>query len=262
LARYGFDADPEVQASEVYTPTSGPFVLAVPYPAGLNRVDLADRDGNVLSSRTPSAHPPAVTVQFPNAIGLTLDGVETIEWAGSDLDNDNLTYNVLYSVDNGATWNAIGVDITESNYAADFAAIPGSSTALIKVLASDGFDTASDVSDQPFAVPAKPPVAAIVSPPADAHFKVGELIKLQGYAVDLEEGMAASGSLSWSSDLDGALGAGDRLEVTLSEGTHTITLDASGGAASAGARATTIVVVETPPPPPEKSYTYLPLLLR
>jgi hypothetical protein len=258
LGKYGFDANLEVEATEAYTPTLAPFVLAVPYPAGLNRVELTDREGNVLSSRTPSAHPPTVTVQLPNAAGLTLDGLQTIQWTGSDLDGGVLTYSVLYSKDNGATWNGIGADITATSYALDFATIPASSAALIKVLASDGFDTASDVSDQPFAVPAKPPFAAIVSPPAGAHFKVGEMIKLQGYAVDLEEGMVASGSLSWSSDLDGALGAGGLREVTLSEGTHTITLDASGGAASA----TTRVVVEVPPPLPQKPYTYLPLVLR
>jgi hypothetical protein len=64
--------------------------------------------------------------------------------------------------------------------------------------------------------------------------------------------------LSWSSDLDGALGTGSTREVTLSEGTHTITLDVSGGVASA----TTTVVVEVPPPLPERFYTYLPLVLR
>ena len=104
-------------------------------------------------------------------------------------------------------------------------------------------------------MPAKPPVPVIVSPPVGAHFKVGEQIKLQGYAVDLEEGMVAPGSLIWSSDLDGALGAGGILEVTLSEGTHTITLDVGGGAASA----TTTVVVRTGP---ERFNTYLPLVIR
>jgi len=104
-------------------------------------------------------------------------------------------------------------------------------------------------------VPAKPPVAGIVSPPDGAQFKVSEKIKLQGYAVDLEEGIVAPGSLSWSSDLDGALGAGSILEVTLSEGTHTITLNVGGGAASA----TTTVVVRTGP---ERFYVYLPLVIR
>ena len=62
---------------------------------------------------------------------------------------------------------------------------------------------------------AKPPVVGIISPSAGAHFKIGEQIKLQGYAADLEEGMVPSSNLSWSSNLDGALGTGDAREVTL-----------------------------------------------
>ena len=58
--------------------------------------------------------------------------------------------------------------------------------------------------------------------------------------------------------LDGVLGTGSAREVTPSEGTHTITLDVSGGAASA----TTTVVVEVPPPLPERFFIYLPLVLR
>jgi hypothetical protein len=257
LGKYGFDADLEVEATLPYTPTVAPFVLGVPYPAGLTRVDLTDGDGNVLSSLIASDHPPSVTVQFPNAAGVTLDGVQTIQWTGSDPDGEALAYSVLYSKDDGATWNAIAADITETSFAVDFAAIPGSSSALIKVLASDGFHTASDVSDQPFSVPAKPPVAGIVSPPDGAHFTVGEQINLQGYAVDLEEGMIASDSLSWSSNLDGALGTGSIREVTLSEGTHTLTLDVSGEAVSV----TTTVVVEAAPPP-GSIYMYLPLMHR
>ena len=64
--------------------------------------------------------------------------------------------------------------------------------------------------------------------------------------------------MSWLSNLDGALGTGSIREVTLSEGTHTITLDVSGGAASA----TTTVMVEVPPPLPERFFIYLPLVLR
>ena len=51
---------------------------------------------------------------------------------------------------------------------------------------------------------------------------------------------------------------GYRLEITLSEGTHILTLDAGGGAASA----TTTVVVEPPPPLLEGSNALLSLVVR
>ena len=258
LAVYAFDRYLEIDSTLPFTPTIAPFAFAVPYPDGVNRVELTDRDNNVLQTRVASASPPTVTVGFPSAGGLTLDGLQTLQWTGGDADGDSLSYSVLYSADNGVSWFGIGSDISGTSYEADFDTMPGSSSALIKVLVTDGFLTASDVSDQPFSVPSKPPVPAIIAPPAGAVFKTGEKVKLQGYAVDLEEGTLGSDSLSWSSDRDDALGSGSTLEVTLSEGTHTITLDVSGGAAGA----TTTVVVQVPPAPPEKSHLYVPLLLR
>ncbi len=178
-------------AAQPYEPTTAPFLLSVPFVPGVNRVELLDKNGAMLASRTASAHSPSITVQFPNAAGLTLDGVQTIQWTGSDLDGDALTYSVLYSEDNGATWDALAVGLAETTYEADFGSIPGSSAASIKVLASDGFNTSADVSDQTFAVPAKAPLALIVSPTPGATFSAGETIKLQGYGVDLEDGSVA-----------------------------------------------------------------------
>lgn len=99
-------------------------------------------------------------------------------------------------------------------------------------------------------------MAVIVSPPAGAPFKVGGQIKLQGYAVDLEEGMVSSGSLSWSSDVDVALGAGGLLEGTLRGHAH----DRAQCWRRSGQRGATVVVGV--PSPAGRLYTYLPLVLR
>ncbi len=105
-------------------------------------------------------------------------------------------------------------------------------------------------------MPAKPSIPVIISPLAGAHFKVGEKIKLQGYAIDLQQGMLGPDGLSWSSNLDGPLGAGSTRELALSEGTHTITLLVADSSASV----TTTLVVEAPPPASQGHAVYLPLL--
>ena len=116
----GFDDDSTTPSD------SAEFGMVVPYPTGLNRVELTETSsGSVLSSWAASAHAPSVTVNYPNAAGLTLSGSQTITWAGSDLDSNPLTYDVLYSRDNGATWMGAGANITGTSYSLDFSALPG-----------------------------------------------------------------------------------------------------------------------------------------
>jgi hypothetical protein len=225
----GFDGDSDVPA------TAMPFGMVVPYPVGLNRIELT-RGTTVLSSRMASTNLPTVTVTFPNAPGLSLSGVQNISWTGSDPDGDPLTYSVLYSRDNGATWIGVGDGISGNSYPLDFSSLPGGTSALVKVMVSDGFRSAEDVADNPFSVANKPPTTAIVSPPTGASFPANTMVTLQGIGADLEDGSLGDTALSWSSDKDGALGSGSVLEVSLSLGIHTITLtahDSSGLTATA-----------------------------
>jgi hypothetical protein len=256
LSQYCFNQDFAVDSG---TPAAAmPFGMVVPYPVGLNRVELV-QGATVLSSRVASTNTPTVTVTFPNAAGLTLSGSQNITWTGSDLDGNPLTYNLLYSRDNGATWTGIGSGITGSNYNIDFSGLPGTTGASgkIKVMVSDGFRSAEDSSNNSFSVGNKPPSAAvIISPPSGAIFTAGPKVVLEGAGMDLENGSLGDSALSWVSSMDGTLGTGQLQEVTLSPGIHTITLTATDTGGLTNTASIQITIVQ---PPPIK-YVFLPLI--
>ncbi len=75
------------------------------------------------------------------------------------------------------------------------------------------------------------PTVTITSPSDGSSFGVGDSVSFAGTANDTEDG-DISGSLSWTSSLDGAIGSGASFSIsTLSEGAHTITASVtdSGG---------------------------------
>ena len=113
--------------------------------------------------------------------------------------------------------------ISESQLVIDTATIAGSDEAMFRVLVSDGANTGSAVAG-PFVVPEKPPIAEVTAP-GGTSFRQGQLVWLQGLAFDEDDGFLDGGSVTWSSNRDGALGSGDDLPVyDLSVGTHTITM--------------------------------------
>jgi hypothetical protein len=258
LSQYCFNQNFEGDSG---TPANAmPFGMVVPYPAGLNRVELV-KGYNILSTRVASSSPPSVTVTYPNAAMLTLSGAQTIGWSGTDSNGDSLAYNILYSRDNGATWMGVGSKVTGSTYNLNFSGLPGTTGASgrIKVMVSDGFWSAEDISDNPFTVGNKPPSAAIISPPSGAAFTTGPKVVLEGAGMDLEDGSLGDSALSWVSNLDGALGAGQLLEVNLSPGVHTITLTATD---SGGLTSTTNIQVTVVAQTTSTNNLFLPLVVK
>ncbi len=213
------------------TPADGAgFSMVVPYPTGLNRVDLIKNPGEiVLSSQVHSANTINVTVTYPSVAGLVLSGIQAITWTGVSLNHHSLTYDVLYSNDNGTTWMGAAADIKGNSASIDFSSLPGTNgaTGLIRVLGSDGFNSGQGTSSNPFTVGNKKPSASILSPSTGASFYTGPQIVLEGSGVDLEDGSLGDSALSWTSSKDGALGSGQLLETALSPGVHTITLTAT-----------------------------------
>lgn len=217
------------------------FKFMLPYPTGVARIVLK-KGALELAVKVVSAHSPVVSVTYPNG-GETwvASGSHTITWDASDLDGNTLTFNVFYSPD-GSQWIPLGSNITDKQLTVDSSEIPGSTSASIKVMASDGINTTTDVSDAPFTVGSKPPQATILSPEGNGNAVNGASILLQGSGYDLEDGNLADPALTWLSNLDGNLGNGARVLATLSPGLHTITLRATDSNGNQGVSKITINV--------------------
>jgi uncharacterized repeat protein (TIGR03803 family) len=222
-----------LQVAESETETRGHFDVTFPASANYRAVRLL-RNGVVLGQRAASANPPVIQLVAP-APGLVVNGPElAVRWLANDADGDTLHFTVEYSRDNGASWDAVALDLDgDSGVDLDAQELFGSAQARIGVLASDGFHCVSDELDGPITVPDKGPEIAITSPGNDEQFSFFEPVTFEAFAIDMEEGGLEGASLVWRSDRDGMLGNGERLFQSawqLSEGLHEITLTATDSA--------------------------------
>ncbi|MBN1814927.1 MAG: hypothetical protein JXA14_24015 [Anaerolineae bacterium] len=240
---------------ETYQPTDvDTFVVALPLHAAAAGVVL--RQGTTdLGQVMASSHPPTVELLAPDG-GESLGKRVEVRWNASDDDHDELAYNLLYSSDDGATWQPVAINITgTTTYAQSLELLPGTTAGRMRVEASDGFHTTGDESDGTFDVPDKAPWVAITLP--EAGSLVAPPLMLHGIAYDLEEGELQGAALAWVSSLDGQLGTGSTLPgVALSPGEHRLTLTATD---SQGLNASDTVTVTV------KAVLhdiYLPLVLR
>ena len=208
------------------SPNAGSFFQIVPWQPNTARVVI--RHGQtVIHAETVSAHAPKVALLYPNGgEQWAPNSDQTITWEASDADGDALHYVLQYSVNDGGSWTAIATDLTGASYALNASVLAGSGQARVRVLATDGVNTAHDASDAAFTVEGKPPAALIFDPVAGQTFLPGAALVLDGSGTDLEDGPITDDSrFRWRSDLEGDLGVGRRLFYEdLLPGWHTITL--------------------------------------
>jgi subtilase family serine protease len=217
----------------------GFFVEIIPYPPETKTLVLK-HNSTELASITVSDHAPNVTVISPNG-GETLSCVTNITWLASDLDGDKLHYIVEYSPDNGSTWETLAINFNDTRYPLNTDYIQGTTEGLIRITASDGVNTGTDVSGAVFTVLEKPPEVCIVNPINGTTVTEGSHISFSGAGYDLEDGMLNDSTLTWISDQNGILGTGGNLWTrNLTRGVHTITLM---GEDSDGNRATDQITI-------------------
>lgn len=204
------------------------FGQTLAYDAAGTRLVLKERD-TVLAEREASDHAPTVAVTSPTG-GETITDTLTVAWTADDADGDALSYAVSYSVDNGDSWVALDVQLTETTLVYDAAELPGGDQCLVRVAAHDGFHTTYAVCGAPLIASRKPPTVIMLEPDDGSQYGRAEWLVLRGQGYDQDDADLPGANLAWSSDRDGALGTGEELTVAgLSIGEHTITLTGTDG---------------------------------
>lgn len=136
--------------------TEPQFWVAVPYVEGVAALRI-QHDGATVFELTASDNPPTVEVISPNGGERLDDGTIEVTWEASDEDGDSLTFLIQYSPDNGQSWQ--GVTLVEGlPYEAEIevSELLTGQQAFVRVVASDGLNTAADTSDGFFGVGADP----------------------------------------------------------------------------------------------------------
>lgn len=219
------------------SPTSkADLTFVMTWMPGTTHVALV-HNGQVLDSRAVSGNKPSVTVTNPaQPVEWPADSTQSLAWSGSDADNDALSYTVLFSANGGANWDVMATERSTPTLEIDVNAMAGTDNGLFRIIATDGVNIGYGDS-APVKIPNKAPIPLISEPGANRVFLPGQLVVLQGSALDLEEGRLGEEKLNWSSDKQGALGAGASLPTNnLQAGEHVITLsvsDSQGATSSA-----------------------------
>ena len=188
------------------------------------------KNGNEITAINRSMNAPDLSVA-----GMSMDesfyhdDIINIDWEGSDADGDDLLYRVYYSTDGGVNYQVLSLDTEETSMSIQAGLLAGSDNARIGVSVSDG--TRSTVVETPiFSVTGNVPEVSIESPASGSVISSEQVIVLDAFGYDREDGYLGSSAFSWHSNIDGNLGAGNLLVVPASDlsiGEHVITATAT-----------------------------------
>ena len=150
-------------AAELPPDAPAPFALKVPYPAATARIQIRrNSDDALLAERTVSATPPTISITPPGS--ATWTGPQPIAWESDP--GETRHFLVQVSTDNGATWEAQAIHLPGTVFTLETASLLNTTQALVRVLATDGLNTASATAG-PFTI-TNPIGVDYVSPAPDA----------------------------------------------------------------------------------------------
>ncbi len=214
------------------------FNLRVPFPDNAAQAEIV-HDNVVLWSKSVSANAPTINLTAPNGGSFNAGTPINVTWTANDLDSDPLQFALDYSSDNGATWLKINPKISGTSYLWTPGYVTATTTAKVRVRASDGFNTTFATSN-PFVLTAKAPKAIILAPDNGATLAEGEVIDLQG--ASLTSSGENAGAFTWKIN---NVTVGNTRTITTpvtAIGVNTITLQVDANALS-GSRSITVTVI-------------------
>lgn len=119
---------------------------------------------------------------------------------------------------------------------------------IITLRATDSSNASTVSSPITITVGNAAPSSTITSPVDEATFNQGDTVTFRGAATDAEDGILTGASLVWSSNIDGVIGTGTILPVSiLSTGTHTITLTVTDSQGENDTQTIAITIVNSTP---------------
>ncbi|MBF0302058.1 MAG: Ig-like domain-containing protein [Desulfamplus sp.] len=120
------------------------LLAVIPYNPLTAKVVIKN-GAKILKSVSPSPNAPSVNIIAPVEGGSYSSQMQVV-WQTSDLDSDILNTAIMFSSDDGITWDLIASNITASNYTFDTSKFSNTDTCRIKLIVNDGFNTTEKIS--------------------------------------------------------------------------------------------------------------------
>jgi hypothetical protein len=241
------NVEPKLGSSTVSSQTPSIVQITGLIPSNAAAVQVVE-NGQVIASRTASAHAPRIRITSPRrGQRVGSGGHAVLRWSASDADGDALTATVNYSVDGGRTWVTIySGPATPGRVSLPSRLLGHSSHAMARVDVNDGFHQTSATS-KIFTAVGAPPTVMLTAPAMHTRVTAGGNLNLAATAFDDYQRRLSGREIRWTAGRF-VIGTGETLTAdNLPAGRYRLTATAIDSSGRKGSASVPIVVLPTKP---------------